>query len=149
MTDDANQYYNAWISVFGPAVKSPCTWHVACSWRKAIKQHMAGVKIRHKYIICYAICCRNWIKNNFGACCMSAFMQHVSTVAPNIFRSILQSCYWVGILLQGCWDPGKHQYVRRVVSQCFKDSIHGAQANRTVWSVFCYEQHGTKRSRGW
>jgi len=28
MTDDASQYYNAWIAVFGPADKKLCTWHI-------------------------------------------------------------------------------------------------------------------------
>jgi len=40
MTDDANQYFNAWCSVFGTAEKKLCTWHVDKNWRKAIKQHI-------------------------------------------------------------------------------------------------------------
>jgi len=45
MTDDASQYFNAWMSVFGPAVKLLCTWHVDRSWRKAsppsiLKEHL-------------------------------------------------------------------------------------------------------------
>jgi len=40
MTDDASQYYNAWTSVFGAAVKLLCTRHVDRSWRRAIKQHV-------------------------------------------------------------------------------------------------------------
>jgi MULE transposase domain len=40
MTDDASQYYNAWASVFGPADKNLCTWHVDRAWRRAIKEHV-------------------------------------------------------------------------------------------------------------
>ena len=42
MTDDAEQFYNAWIEVFGEQdiKKILCTWHVDRAWRKALHQHI-------------------------------------------------------------------------------------------------------------
>ena len=38
MTDDAEQYYKAWVAVFGLGPhKLLCTWHVDRAWRNAIK----------------------------------------------------------------------------------------------------------------
>ena len=38
MSDDAEQFYTAWISVFGPGPhKLLCSWHVDRAWRKNIK----------------------------------------------------------------------------------------------------------------
>jgi len=39
-TDDAPQYFHGWISVFGPADKKLCTWHIDRAWRRAVGQHM-------------------------------------------------------------------------------------------------------------
>ena len=41
MSDDANQYYNAWKGVFGAkeTTKLLCAWHVDRAWRTAINQH--------------------------------------------------------------------------------------------------------------
>jgi len=36
MSDDADQFYSAWITVFNKPQKLLCTWHVDRSWRKAI-----------------------------------------------------------------------------------------------------------------
>ena len=36
MTDDAEQYFKAWVAVFGMGpCKLLCTWHVDRAWRKA------------------------------------------------------------------------------------------------------------------
>ena len=42
MTDDAEQFYNAWIEVFGEQdmKKILCTWHVDRAWRKVLHQHI-------------------------------------------------------------------------------------------------------------
>ena len=38
MTDDAAQFYSAWVDVFGPGPhKLLCTWHVDRAWRGALK----------------------------------------------------------------------------------------------------------------
>ena len=38
MSDDANQYFNAWVNSFGPGPqKLLCTWHVERSWRCHLK----------------------------------------------------------------------------------------------------------------
>jgi hypothetical protein len=42
MTDDAPQYYNAWVSVFGPAQKLLCVWHVDRAWRRALKENVSN-----------------------------------------------------------------------------------------------------------
>ena len=42
MSDDADQFFNAWSCVFGKndTKKILCSWHVDRSWRKAILQHI-------------------------------------------------------------------------------------------------------------
>ncbi len=42
MSDDAEQYYNAWKGVFKVTNtrKILCTWHVHRSWRKSIHEHI-------------------------------------------------------------------------------------------------------------
>lgn len=43
MSDDAEQYYNAWSGVFGPVPKKLlCSWHVDRAWKKAIYEHIIG-----------------------------------------------------------------------------------------------------------
>ena len=38
MSDDAEQFYTAWIAVFGPGPKKLlCTWHVDRAWRTKLK----------------------------------------------------------------------------------------------------------------
>ena len=38
MTDDAEQFYTAWVTVFGQgSQKLLCTWHVDRAWRRAVK----------------------------------------------------------------------------------------------------------------
>jgi len=39
-TDDAPQYFHGWTSVFGPADKKLCTWHIDRAWRRTVRQHM-------------------------------------------------------------------------------------------------------------
>ena len=47
MTDDAEQYYNSWLSVFGGQPhKLLCTWHVDRAWRKAISTHVCGQELQ-------------------------------------------------------------------------------------------------------
>ena len=54
MTDDAEQYHNAWVEVFGESNtrKILCAWHVDRVWRKALLQHIGErenqVRIYHQ-----------------------------------------------------------------------------------------------------
>ena len=51
MTDDADQFYSAWFSIFGPGPqKLLCTWHVDRAWRghlNTIKDRELAQKIYH------------------------------------------------------------------------------------------------------
>ena len=41
MTDDAEAYYNAWVSAFSrPDRKLLCSWHVDRSWRRKLNEHL-------------------------------------------------------------------------------------------------------------
>ena len=42
MTDDAEQYFNAWKFVFAEkdTNKILCSWHVDRAWRKGLQQHI-------------------------------------------------------------------------------------------------------------
>ena len=48
MSDDANQYWNAWSSVFDSSNtrKVLCAWHVDRAWRKALQEHVVEVETR-------------------------------------------------------------------------------------------------------
>ena len=42
MNDDAEQFWNAWIGVFGVnnTKKLLCAWHVDRAWRKSLSEHV-------------------------------------------------------------------------------------------------------------
>ena len=43
MSDDADQFYNAWVDVFGDGPKKLlCTWHVDKNWKEALHKHIPG-----------------------------------------------------------------------------------------------------------
>ena len=45
MSDMAEQYYLAWVSVFDSTPRKVlCTWHVDRAWRGALQQHVTGVE---------------------------------------------------------------------------------------------------------
>ena len=45
MSDMAEQYYLAWVSVFDSTPKKLlCTWHVDRAWRGALQQHVKGME---------------------------------------------------------------------------------------------------------
>ena len=48
MSDDVEQYYNAWTEVFGVGgtKKVLCAWHVDRAWRKSINQHIESQEKR-------------------------------------------------------------------------------------------------------
>ncbi len=48
MSDDAQQYCNAWVSTYGAnnTKKLLCTWHVDRAWRKALHEHIADTASR-------------------------------------------------------------------------------------------------------
>ena len=46
MTDDAEQFYRAWVTVFGQGPKKLlCTWHVDCAWRGAVTNKIEDKEI--------------------------------------------------------------------------------------------------------
>ena len=55
MSDCAEQYYNAWHSVFGATTKLLCIWHVDRVWRKALNEHVSNkqgrVEIYHQLCV--------------------------------------------------------------------------------------------------
>lgn len=48
MSDDADQYFNSWVKVFGnnDTTKLLCAWHVDRAWRKSLAKHVKDVKVR-------------------------------------------------------------------------------------------------------
>lgn len=48
MYDDAQQYWNAWVSAYAAnnTKKLLCTWHVDRAWRKALHEHIADTASR-------------------------------------------------------------------------------------------------------
>jgi len=91
MTDDANQYYNAWVSVFGTAEKKLCTWHIDRTWRRALKQHVPQsdeqIEIYHMLR-----CLLQELNEVDFKHCLSSFMQHINQVAPNFAAYFSHYC---------------------------------------------------------
>ena len=58
MTDDAEQYYNAWKEVFGEGStrKVLCAWHVDRAWRRALHQHINGHHATDNTLLLTLIC---------------------------------------------------------------------------------------------
>ena len=50
MSDDAQQYFNAWKGVFGAkgTTKLLCAWHVDRAWRSALHEHVSNKRTRVK-----------------------------------------------------------------------------------------------------
>ena len=50
MSDDAQQYFNAWKGVFGAkgTTKLLCAWHVDRAWRSALHEHVSNKQTRVK-----------------------------------------------------------------------------------------------------
>ena len=48
MSDDADQYFNSWCTVFPSqdTIKLLCAWHVDRAWRKALSQHISDFQTR-------------------------------------------------------------------------------------------------------
>lgn len=48
MSDDAQQYWNAWAATYGTnsTTKLLCTWHVDRAWRKALQEHIGDTESR-------------------------------------------------------------------------------------------------------
>jgi len=69
MTDDAEQFYNAWISAFGGTPhKLLCTWHVDRAWRGhllSIKDEKLSQTIYHNLRVLYL---RKQIRRNLKSC---------------------------------------------------------------------------------
>ena len=59
MSDCAEQYFNAWCSVFGceKTKKLLCIWHVDRAWRSALNEHITNKQQRveiyhHLHVLC-------------------------------------------------------------------------------------------------
>ena len=59
MSDDADQFFNAFRVVFGSTgtKKILCAWHIDRSWRRALRQHIRGndrrIEIYHYFCVLY------------------------------------------------------------------------------------------------
>ena len=114
MSDDAEQYYNSWKSVFGVegTTKLFCAWHVDRSWRNALKEHVHTAEARLE------------LYHHLRVLLMERVMlQQLLSYLDNeekdflcLFQSyLLQSFRAVGIMLS-CWHSCKHQHVSGVLS---------------------------------
>ena len=65
MSDDAEQYFNAWKGVFtvSKTNKLLCNWHVHQSWRKAIHQYIKDTRFKCKCIMHYVSCFKKEINH--------------------------------------------------------------------------------------
>ena len=85
MTDDASQYYNAWIAVFGPADTMTARRHVLSMYHV----HRLHVPERDNQVEIYHMlrCLLQEPNEDDFKCCLSAFMQHIDKVAVTALKS--------------------------------------------------------------
>ena len=81
MTDDAGQYYNAWVSVFGPVEKKLCVWHVDRAWRKAIRENIPNHETQVEIYHMLRSVMQELDEQVFQQC-LSTLMVHLQEVAP-------------------------------------------------------------------
>jgi len=71
MTDDAGQYYNVWVAVFGTSFKLLCTWHVERAWQQALLQELN--------------------EDDFWQC-LNAFIQFLHLISPSFAAYVQAYC---------------------------------------------------------
>ena len=81
MTDDAAQYYNAWVSVFGPAEKRLCVWHVDRAWRRAIKDNIADAEVQAEIYHMLRSVMQELDEESFKQC-LQSLADYLQEVAP-------------------------------------------------------------------
>jgi hypothetical protein len=81
MTDDASQYHNAWVAVFGHAEKKLCVWHVDRAWRRAIKANVVGTETQAEVYHMLRSVLQELDEEAFGDC-LSSLVDHLKQVAP-------------------------------------------------------------------
>lgn len=91
MTDDASQYYNAWIAVFGSAEKRLCVWHIDRAWRKAIKENITSHDIQIEIYHMLRSVMEELDENVFKQC-LSEMTAHFQEVAPRFATYFATYC---------------------------------------------------------
>ena len=91
MTDDAGQYYNAWVAVFGPAEKKLCTWHIDRSWRKAIKGNISCPDKQVEIYHMLRTLLQELNEEEFRRY-LEAFMEYVQTETPRFAEYFAPYC---------------------------------------------------------
>ena len=108
MSDDAEQYFNAWKGVFGgnKTRKVLCVWHIDRSWRKALHEH---IKDKEEQIYVYHSLClllQELDEPTFRVM-LQSFLTHLHTnhkhfyiYFQNVYYSGLQE--WAACYRKGC-----------------------------------------------
>ena len=120
MSDDAEQYYNSWKSVFGVegTTKLFCAWHVDRSWRNALKEHVHTAEARLELYHHLRVLLMENEESTFRVMLQQllCYLDNEEKDFLCLFQSyLLQSFRAVGIMLS-CWHSCKHQHVSGVLS---------------------------------
>jgi hypothetical protein len=91
MTDDASQYFNAWVTVFGPAEKRLCAWHVDRAWRRAIKENISDVETQVE-IYHMLRCVMQELNEDAFNKCLSTLMVHMQQMVPRFASYFAAYC---------------------------------------------------------
>ena len=89
MTDNAAQYYNAWVAVFGTSVKLLCTWHVDRAWRKAVKAHISSPDDQVEVYHMLRALLQELNEDDFWQC-LNSFIQFLQPLSPS-FAAYMQA----------------------------------------------------------
>ena len=75
------QYFSAWVSVFGPAQKLLCVWHVDRAWRRALKDNVASHELQVEVYHMLRTVMQEIDEEVFGLY-LNALVEHLQQVAP-------------------------------------------------------------------
>ena len=93
ITHDAEQYFNAWIAVFGMGPKKLlCTWHIDRAWRKAL----SGISDKETAALVYhnlRLLMEESDKNKFSAMLKETLAQLNESPLTSGFRSYIETHY--------------------------------------------------------
>ena len=108
MSDDAEQYFNAWKSVFVSSItrKIICVWHIDRSWRKALYDHIQDKK-EQTYVYHTLYLLLQELNESRFRMMLQAFLTHLHAKHNNFYTYFkVQYCFrvqeWAACFRKGC-----------------------------------------------
>jgi hypothetical protein len=140
---------NVWVSVFGPARKLLCVWHVDRSWRRALKENVAShehqVETYHMLRTLMQEVDEVAFKRH-----LPSIMQHLAQIAPRFCNYFGPYCSRADEWAY-CYHKGTKANTNMYV-ESFHNVLKSAYRGRkpidasTFYYTFCSRSQGTRPS---